>query len=541
MKFRRATATAVASKSNNGDTTTGTTALSKPAFKYHVPELSFEEIMIRTSDNTATHVDSENSSKKRKSDPQRLHPQRRAFTALSPNADVNRQQQQDHSGLRSGTPTIKTQQRRLSLDSRLTPLNIFSHTQNDEHQPEETKLESSRASSTSSTSSDMEVDRSNEQNQQQLEHQQLQQEGQDLKNAENEYATMTATANDKLGNEQSWEYPKTPIPSHEALRKIHNVAKDNLKSHQYQLSVVAQSGVLSLEDVIIPAICYQEECALKKCEKLVRRSCARAYDEASTPQKMMTRKEYTDQNSTVQTISECRALVKQCEKQTRQAVQESRMERESRITQLMLTAEQEHVLREYEELQQRCLQERFEKKEHRAQQVRIGKEKRRSERKKNYPKNKEMWREVALLMTALSRLEREEKEWFAVKKQLDEKDEELKIMVENPTLVRERTKSMNISGDNKGSTGTSTIREDNKDQVSPLPDVEETVKHAVEDITLSTGRINQTLHDVLHLVEETEAVRKELYRKYTNDHQFCGYKDVDNPKGLIRDFVNTGD
>jgi hypothetical protein len=52
--------------------------------------------------------------------------------------------------------------------------------------------------------------------------------------------------------------------------------------------------------------------------------------------------------------------------------------------------------------------------------------------------------------------------------------------------------------------------------------------------------MSQTLRDVLQFVDETEAVRVEIYRKYTSEHQFRGYLGIDNPKGLVRNILLNG-
>eukprot|EP00551_Chaetoceros_affinis_P013626 CAMPEP_0203708926 /NCGR_PEP_ID=MMETSP0091-20130426/60446_1 /ASSEMBLY_ACC=CAM_ASM_001089 /TAXON_ID=426623 /ORGANISM="Chaetoceros affinis, Strain CCMP159" /LENGTH=84 /DNA_ID=CAMNT_0050585763 /DNA_START=24 /DNA_END=274 /DNA_ORIENTATION=+ len=70
---------------------------------------------------------------------------------------------------------------------------------------------------------------------------------------------------------------------------------------------------------------------------------------------------------------------------------------------------------ERNQLRLKLIDERREKKrlrrEEKRRQMKIDRDRRRRERRKNYKKNKELWREVMVLMTDLTRLEKEEKMW----------------------------------------------------------------------------------------------------------------------------------
>ena len=63
--------------------------------------------------------------------------------------------------------------------------------------------------------------------------------------------------------------------------------------------------------------------------------------------------------------------------------------------------------------------------------------------------------------------------------------------------------------------------------------VERSTQNAIDDILTSAGRVESTLTEVAALVEESDAVRRELYGKYRTDHQFHGYRGNKNTKGLI--------
>lgn len=332
----------------------------------------------------------------------------------------------------------------------------------------------------------------------------------------------------------SWEYPEVRLPSCNFQKRIYNATKIQPSSHQYQLSSVAKSGLLSLEDVIIPAICYHEERALRKCEKSIRQQCARIFDKAPiNDSPVITRSEYIDQNSDVQIVIACRSLVKEFETVARLEVRKSRVGREAKITQQLQHFKKQSIIEEYKKMQEKLRIERAERRERQMKQKQADKEKRNKDRKKTFYKNKEIWREIALLMTALSRLEREEKEWISVQNQLNKREEELAVMSLNPASYKDQSSSMNSEVNNTGEEVVAST-------YMQSPDIEITLRQAMEDISLSTGRINQTLRDVLQFVEETEAVRKEIYHKYTNEHQFRGYLGTENPKGLVHDVMLNG-
>jgi hypothetical protein len=329
-----------------------------------------------------------------------------------------------------------------------------------------------------------------------------------------------------------WEYPKVCLPSVDFQKRIFNEAKMKASSHQYQLSAVAKSGLLSLEDVIIPAVCYQEERALRRGEKNLRQHCARVFDERSINKCRVTRNDYIDQNSDIQVIIACRSLVKEFETVSRLDVRDSRVERETKLTQQLQHSKMQSVVEEFRKTQKQRQLERSERRERQRKQKLLDKEKKNKDRKKTFYKNKEMWREIALLMTALSRMEREEKEWISVQCQLTKREEELVALSQTPLSWKEQSNSTSHEFNNTN------------DAVSHFDEnsieIENKLRRAMEDMSLNTGRMSQTLRDVLQFVDETEAVRVEIYRKYTSEHQFRGYLGIDNPKGLVRNILLNG-
>jgi hypothetical protein len=135
-------------------------------------------------------------------------------------------------------------------------------------------------------------------------------------------------------------------------------------------------------------------------------------------------------------------------------------------------------------------------------------------------------------MTALSRLEREEKEWISVQCQLTKREEELGALSETPLSWNERSNSTSHEFNNTNDA----VSHSDKESI----EIENKLRRAMEDMSLNTGRMSQTLRDVLQFVDETEAVRVEIYRKYTSEHQFRGYLGIDNPKLLVRNILLNG-
>jgi flagellar biosynthesis GTPase FlhF len=147
----------------------------------------------------------------------------------------------------------------------------------------------------------------------------------------------------------------------------------------------------------------------------------------------------------------------------------------------------------------------------------VEKERRKRELKKKLPQNVELWREVAMFMTELTKLEKEEQLWKEMEENLKTRESELS--------VREKEEQH--------------VQEDEVDEIATQKKdaLEIQVEHAVEDITLSSLRIQQALRFVSDLVVQSNTAQKELYDKYTKDHQFHGYRGVKNPKALIRAII----
>ena len=148
----------------------------------------------------------------------------------------------------------------------------------------------------------------------------------------------------------------------------------------------------------------------------------------------------------------------------------------------------------------------------------VEKERRKRDLKKKLPQNVELWREVAMLMTELTKLEKEECLWKETEENLKIRERELSVREQEEHHFQDE-------------------QADETDGEQKKDVLEIQVEHAVEDITLSSLCIQQALRLVSNLVVQLNDARKDLYDKYTSDHQFHGYRGVKNPKALIRALV----
>ena len=287
------------------------------------------------------------------------------------------------------------------------------------------------------------------------------------------------------------EYPtEVGIPSKLTIKTLYEIAIEDKDSYQSQLDELG-CGLLSLEEVLIPAVVMKEAEALKQVQAKAQRD---------TPQH-------------IKALEACRRALYASAECAIEKARDARFERQRK-------QEEREAIRQ-EERRQAIEKLRIEKeaaRQHRHEERAVAraaeKERRKRELKKKLPRNIELWREVAMFMTDLTKLEKEECLWKETEENLKMREEELS--------VREQEKHH--------------VYEDEVDESAAQEKgaLEIQVEHAVEDITLSSLRIQQALRFVSELVVQSNVAQKELYDKYTKDHQFHGYRGVKNPKALIR-------
>jgi molybdopterin converting factor small subunit len=298
---------------------------------------------------------------------------------------------------------------------------------------------------------------------------------------------LSSPPSKKVKPSLSLVYPeRVSIPSKRLLRGLYESAIQLDDSHQNKLNKCG-SEMLSLEEVLLPAVAREEANAIKREQAVSQR----------------------DSPESVESWKQCRRIIFQCVNSSIMAAKESRCKCEDialhRIEMIQKMKQEEKLLRRKERLKDRekLKQQRLENQKQERERLKL-------EMKKRLPKNLEMWQEVAFLMTELAKMRKEEKLWVATEQILDNK-------------INEMSKLDYFLNDGD-EIGVSNVHEEVRDRV----------ENAMEDIALSTKRIERAVLSVGSTVEIANSVRKELFLKYTKNHQFHGYAGVNDPKSLIR-------
>ena len=263
-------------------------------------------------------------------------------------------------------------------------------------------------------------------------------------------------------------YPKASIPSRNVVQMLYDETSSELQDDEDK--AVASAGLLSFEKVLLPAAAYQEYRSLKKYQSIVQR-------------------DFPDQTSRVVA---CRKEVYDSLRVAVEAAQNSRRERQKAREEL------------YQKLQQRdaLAQEEWNSVQE------MNRQKRLTQLRKHFPRNQELWREVAFLITETSKLQQEERLWNQADKMLDE-------------LIQ---KNGNNSSNHRGSP--EIVVEAEAEQVQNLTQM-------VQDMELSASQLQQAVRHVNQVMDNCNHIRRELYHSYRQDHQFHGYPGVNDAKGLL--------
>jgi hypothetical protein len=265
-------------------------------------------------------------------------------------------------------------------------------------------------------------------------------------------------------------YPaKVSLPSRAMVESLFEEARE-YPDQQLLESV----GLLSFQDVLLPAVAYQEDQALKELQKVVQR----------------------DSPEDVDKIVECRRTIYKAIQAARLAVKVSQEERRGVEEEREKQWQEEHNKRLVELEQLKELQRLSRKREC----------------TKRLPRNQELWRETAFLMTALSKLQKEEKLWKQAAEDLQQRKNNQALLpkIEPEILLEEPDEN-----------------DSNSNQLVK-------VNQAVDSLALSCVRIQKGFEIVSGILKESEQTRQNLYQSYKRDHQFHGYQGVKDPKGLLR-------
>ena len=268
-----------------------------------------------------------------------------------------------------------------------------------------------------------------------------------------------------------------------------------------------EADILSFEKVFLPSISCQEEKALKQLQAKIQR-------------------DYPEQKPV---LMQCRKFLFSCIRSATIAAEQSRHQR-SKVDKL---CEEQWVLEKERQIAEEKLrreEESKQKAEKRLQLRELRKLKAIRELKKTCPQNQENWKEVAYLMKELAHLQNDEERWnkeLALlrtrKSEVNEEEKSLSELVQLKRTERERNRSeKNL---NSHFTSEKTSLAENK--------IIQSLTQSIQEIILSSTRIEQGLGIVSAVLEETENTRKELFNEYTTYHQFKGYQGIRNPKALI--------
>lgn len=318
----------------------------------------------------------------------------------------------------------------------------------------------------------------------------------------NDMEVDTATTK-TLSYENVFVFPSDsiPKPSIKTLRVFHDQAVAvGTPSHQYQLNC-AKSNIMSLHEVILPAIAYEMSTVLRQMQAKAQRNVQDGMP-ASQGQEV------------VEAIETCRRLVSKCNYEAVKVAGETWRDQEATREKLRMDS----LERDVEQQRLETRRAKRERKEARARSRQERYERQKSEKQRNHPRNKELWQEILKLTGDIQKLEKEERLW-------KEALVEVKDMEDN-LQTPERLDLESLLGKEKG----------NGELVESVANanLESVATTLVGDVTMATERINWMLKSVSLAMDESDKLRKEAYDKYQYDgHKFVGYPKIDDPKGLF--------
>lgn len=284
------------------------------------------------------------------------------------------------------------------------------------------------------------------------------------------------------------------LPSKATLKVLLENALVDSKGDQ---SMLEAAGILSLEQVLLPAIALYEEAALKRVQAKIQR----------------------DHPQYKSTVEAGRRLIRVSIRNALVAAQASRRKRTenqiARREEALELAREERTERKLERARQR--NEEIERQREEARQAR---EQRFRNLQRQYPRNKDLWKEIVVLTRSRTQLEKEELLWRQAEEQQQKCREKIQFQ---PILINTECDEGALSS----AAGSS------DDLVEPIMLRERTLA-AVKDVVLASRRIQQGLGQVMTTLNESKKVREQLYKEYRDDHHFYGYQGVRNPKNLIR-------
>lgn len=341
---------------------------------------------------------------------------------------------------------------------------------------------------------------------------------------ENRTGTKSPTSLSSLQKndpEQSLEgidYPRdVSFPNRNILKKfyercleneqleVNKQLEDGRNDHiaRYDQLYLNTAEILSFEKVLLPAIACLEDDTLKKLQSKVMR----------------------DLSTLKPVVIQCRKFVYSSVAAAISAAEHSRLER----TKANLQREEQWALEKREKIleEERKREEDLAKiaaEQHKLKELHRLKKQR--EYKKKLPQNQEIWKEVAFLMSELTKLQNDEETWNQALTDTDQWERE--ITSQEMALVEEDEKQK-IEQQDSLTQKESSITDQQAVERTEISDITQCIR----DMTLSISQIEQGLQIVGNVVLDSESTRKELYEEFTQHHQFHGYQGINNSKGLL--------
>ena len=284
------------------------------------------------------------------------------------------------------------------------------------------------------------------------------------------------------------DYPSDiAIPSRGLVQSYFNDAMEKPGGEQ---SLVSEFGLLSFQDVLLPIVAHQEERAVKSLQSIVQR----------------------DHPELTSAVVTCRKAILDS---VHAGMQAAEMAREQRHL-----AEQDRETkwveqRRLQEIQKQLDQEQRAKEE--KQLSDMARLRAMGEARKHLAFNQDLYRENAYLLSEMPKLQKELKSWKQAEEELKKREAEIDAL-EKELAEKEAETSKK---------GTTAVLAPMNDQ--PMQEVET----AIKGVKTSTLQIQILLENVCNIADESDKVRKELYRQYRQEHQFHGYQGASDPKGLL--------
>ncbi|GKZ00438.1 hypothetical protein MPSEU_000996400 [Mayamaea pseudoterrestris] len=302
----------------------------------------------------------------------------------------------------------------------------------------------------------------------------------------------------KTDDEQQQDQPVVPaivldyptdmnIPSRELIKEIYNEA---MKKPHGEQRLVTEFGLLSFQDVLLPAIAQEEERAVKRLQSIVQRDYPELTLAVATCRKAI----YDSVFAGMKAAEASRAKRMIVEQEREQQWLEQQQQEEA-LKQLQLQKQAEKQKKDYDDRRIEVLYDA----------------------RKNYAFNQDLFRETAYLLSELPKLQKELKSWKQAEEELKQREAALDVL-DNTLAEKEKD-----TDENKNTNKANTPND------KPL----EEIAAAIHSVKASSIQIQMMLENVSSIAKESDEVRKVLYRQYRQEHQFHGYHGATDPKGLL--------